>query len=115
MMELQPNPLSAMELIANEPIRVIHGRKAICDGGTSTSSAPETFFFNNNSDCCGIFLFLITFVPPVDGICLQAMDHSAIPRFTSIWYGLFRLFDARKWTGMLTFLGQDKPGPQPCG
>lgn len=32
-MELQPNPLSAMELVANEPIRVVHGRKAACDGG----------------------------------------------------------------------------------
>jgi NADH dehydrogenase (ubiquinone) Fe-S protein 6 len=32
-MELQPNPLSAMELIANEPVRVVHGRKAVCDGG----------------------------------------------------------------------------------
>ena len=32
-MELQPNPLSAMDLIANEPVRVIHGRKAVCDGG----------------------------------------------------------------------------------
>jgi NADH dehydrogenase (ubiquinone) Fe-S protein 6 len=35
-MGLQPNPLSAMELIGNEPIRVIEGRKAICDGGKST-------------------------------------------------------------------------------
>ena len=34
-MELQPNPLSAMELIANEPVRMVHGRKAVCDGGTS--------------------------------------------------------------------------------
>jgi len=32
-MELQPNPLSAMELIANEPVRIVHGRKAVCDGG----------------------------------------------------------------------------------
>ena len=32
-MELQPSPLSAMELIANEPIRLVHGRKAVCDGG----------------------------------------------------------------------------------
>ncbi|KAG6813796.1 hypothetical protein H0H92_007208 [Tricholoma furcatifolium] len=32
-MELQPNPLSAMELIANEPVRLVHGRKAVCDGG----------------------------------------------------------------------------------
>ncbi|KAG6857554.1 hypothetical protein H0H87_000153 [Tephrocybe sp. NHM501043] len=27
-LELQPNPLSAMELIANEPVRLVHGRKA---------------------------------------------------------------------------------------
>jgi len=32
-MELQPNPLSAMGLIANEPVRIVHGRKAVCDGG----------------------------------------------------------------------------------
>ena len=35
-MELQPNPLSAMELVANEPIRLIDGRKAVCDGGKLT-------------------------------------------------------------------------------
>lgn len=35
-MELQPNPLSAMEMIASEPIRLVHGRKAVCDGGTYT-------------------------------------------------------------------------------
>ncbi|KAF9270212.1 hypothetical protein L218DRAFT_992856 [Marasmius fiardii PR-910] len=28
-MELQPNPLSAMEMIANEPVRIVHGRKAL--------------------------------------------------------------------------------------
>jgi NADH dehydrogenase (ubiquinone) Fe-S protein 6 len=32
-MELQPNPLSAMELIAQEPIRLVHARRAVCDGG----------------------------------------------------------------------------------
>ncbi|KAG5647981.1 hypothetical protein DXG03_007015 [Asterophora parasitica] len=32
-MELQPNPLNAMELIANEPVRLVDGRKAVCDGG----------------------------------------------------------------------------------
>jgi NADH dehydrogenase (ubiquinone) Fe-S protein 6 len=35
-MELQPNPLSAMELLANEPVHLVHGRKAICDGGKPT-------------------------------------------------------------------------------
>ena len=32
-MSLQPNPLSAMELVAQEPIRLVQGRKAACDGG----------------------------------------------------------------------------------
>jgi NADH dehydrogenase (ubiquinone) Fe-S protein 6 len=41
-MELQPNPLSAMELLANEPVRVVHGRKAVCDGGKSTKSRNST-------------------------------------------------------------------------
>ncbi|KAH8100709.1 ubiquinone oxidoreductase 20 kd subunit [Cristinia sonorae] len=36
-MELQPNALSAMELISKEPIRVVNGRKAVCDGGASRS------------------------------------------------------------------------------
>ncbi|KAH7910948.1 ubiquinone oxidoreductase 20 kd subunit [Hygrophoropsis aurantiaca] len=42
-MELQPNPLSAMELIANEPIRVVHGRKAVCDGGGGALGHPKIF------------------------------------------------------------------------
>lgn len=41
-MELQPNPLSAMELLANEPVRLVHGRKAVCDGGKSTKSRNST-------------------------------------------------------------------------
>lgn len=32
-MELQPQPLSAMEMINAEPIRIVHGRRAVCDGG----------------------------------------------------------------------------------
>lgn len=32
-MEFQPQPLSAMEMINTEPIRVVHGRRAVCDGG----------------------------------------------------------------------------------
>lgn len=45
-MELQPNPLSAMALIAEEPVRLVHGRKAVCDGGPSkpdSSSEPLPF------------------------------------------------------------------------
>jgi NADH dehydrogenase (ubiquinone) Fe-S protein 6 len=41
-MELQPNPLSAQAMIANEPIRLVHGRKATCDGGPSCSEAAHT-------------------------------------------------------------------------
>ncbi len=36
-MDLQPNPLSAMAMIANEPVRLVHARKAVCDGGSSYS------------------------------------------------------------------------------
>ncbi|KAG7099207.1 hypothetical protein E1B28_001074 [Marasmius oreades] len=42
-MELQPNPLSAMEMIANEPIRVVHGRKAVCDGGDGPLGHPKIY------------------------------------------------------------------------
>ncbi|KAF9231707.1 ubiquinone oxidoreductase 20 kd subunit [Melanogaster broomeanus] len=42
-LELQPQPLSAMELIANEPIRVVHGRKAVCDGGGGPLGHPKIF------------------------------------------------------------------------
>lgn len=38
-MSLQPAPLSAMELIAQEPIRLVHGRRASCDGGTCSPCA----------------------------------------------------------------------------
>ncbi|KAH9950352.1 ubiquinone oxidoreductase 20 kd subunit [Amylocystis lapponica] len=42
-MELQPNPLSAMDLISKEPIRVVHGRKAVCDGGGGPLGHPKIF------------------------------------------------------------------------
>ncbi|RDX55836.1 ubiquinone oxidoreductase 20 kd subunit [Lentinus brumalis] len=42
-MELQPNPLSAMEMISKEPIRVVHGRKAVCDGGGGPLGHPKIF------------------------------------------------------------------------
>lgn len=32
-MEFQPNPLSAMELVSREPVRLVDGRRAVCDGG----------------------------------------------------------------------------------
>ncbi|KAE9408083.1 hypothetical protein BT96DRAFT_849679 [Gymnopus androsaceus JB14] len=42
-MELQPNPLSAMALIADEPIRVVEGRKAVCDGGGGPLGHPKIY------------------------------------------------------------------------
>lgn len=39
-MELQPNPPSAIEMISKEPIRVVHGRKAVCDGGMFHHTLP---------------------------------------------------------------------------
>jgi len=42
-MSLQPNPLSAMELIAQEPIRLAQGRKAVCDGGGGPLGHPKVF------------------------------------------------------------------------
>jgi len=42
-MELQPNPLSAMELIANEPVRLVHGRRAVCDGGAGPLGHPKIY------------------------------------------------------------------------
>ncbi|KAG6890411.1 hypothetical protein C0995_008765 [Termitomyces sp. Mi166 len=42
-LDLQPNPLSAMELIENEPVRLVHGRKAVCDGGGGPLGHPKIF------------------------------------------------------------------------
>ncbi|KAI9460589.1 ubiquinone oxidoreductase 20 kd subunit [Lactarius psammicola] len=42
-MDLQPNPLSAMELLANEPVRLVHARKAVCDGGSGPLGHPKIY------------------------------------------------------------------------
>ncbi|KAF9056153.1 hypothetical protein BJ165DRAFT_1431260 [Panaeolus papilionaceus] len=42
-MDLQPNPLSAMDMIAQEPIRLVHGRKAVCDGGGGPLGHPKVY------------------------------------------------------------------------
>lgn len=99
-MELQPNPLSAMELVANEPIRLIDGRKAVCDGGKSTPArkvltiaklsflAPSSF--SAGAGPLGHPKIYINLVPV---ICLY------------VKYG----------ANCSLSLGQDKPGPHPCG
>lgn len=82
-MELQPNPLSAMELIANEPIQLIHGRKAICDGGKSTNAntARKVLIIEKLSFSLPLSIFF-------SFLFLQALDHLGIPRSTLIWYVL---------------------------
>jgi NADH dehydrogenase (ubiquinone) Fe-S protein 6 len=50
-MEVQPNPLSAMELISKEPIRLVDGRKAVCDGGKSAQSWRSSIPSMKNDDC----------------------------------------------------------------
>ncbi|CAE6462611.1 unnamed protein product [Rhizoctonia solani] len=42
-MSLQPTPLSAQELIQQEPIRLVHGRRAVCDGGGGPLGHPKIF------------------------------------------------------------------------
>ncbi|KAF5390235.1 hypothetical protein D9757_002955 [Collybiopsis confluens] len=42
-MELQPHPLSAMALIAEEPIKLVDGRKAVCDGGGGPLGHPKIY------------------------------------------------------------------------
>lgn len=42
-MDLQPNPLSAMAMIANEPVRLVHARKAVCDGGGGPLGHPKIY------------------------------------------------------------------------
>ncbi|TFK57073.1 hypothetical protein OE88DRAFT_1615704, partial [Heliocybe sulcata] len=42
-MELQPNPLSAMAMINEEPVRIVSGRKAVCDGGGGPLGHPRIF------------------------------------------------------------------------
>ncbi|SCV68008.1 BQ2448_129 [Microbotryum intermedium] len=39
----QPRPLAAVELIAKEPIRLIQGRVASCDGGGGSLGHPKIF------------------------------------------------------------------------
>ncbi|GBE77956.1 Lactobacillus shifted protein [Sparassis crispa] len=47
-MEFQPNPPSAMEMISQEPIRVVHGRKAVCDGGIGPLGHPKIYINLDN-------------------------------------------------------------------
>lgn len=89
-MELQPNPLSAMEMIDNEPIRLVDGRKASCDGGEYQSSI---YCFNIER----LFAGGGPLGHPKVYINLVRLSLSFLP-FCS------HILDP-----------QDKPGPRPCG
>ncbi|BGP21291.1 NADH-ubiquinone oxidoreductase [Rhodotorula toruloides] len=39
----QPRPLAAIELIQEEPIRMVHARRAVCDGGGGALGHPRIF------------------------------------------------------------------------
>ncbi|KAJ7125586.1 hypothetical protein C8R43DRAFT_1090418 [Mycena crocata] len=42
-MELQPNPLSAMALVNDVPVNMVHGRRAVCDGGGGPLGHPKIY------------------------------------------------------------------------
>ncbi|TIA90028.1 hypothetical protein E3P99_01759 [Wallemia hederae] len=42
-LELQPNPKAAIELIAEEPVRLVEGRVASCDGGGGPLGHPKIY------------------------------------------------------------------------
>ncbi|CAK5264415.1 unnamed protein product [Mycena citricolor] len=42
-MELQPNSLSAMQLISEVSVNMVHGRKAVCDGGGGPLGHPKIY------------------------------------------------------------------------
>ncbi|KAF7320346.1 Lactobacillus shifted protein [Mycena kentingensis (nom. inval.)] len=42
-MDLQPQPLSAMALVNDIPPTIVHGRKAVCDGGGGPLGHPKIY------------------------------------------------------------------------
>jgi hypothetical protein len=65
-MELQPNPLSAMALINDVPVNMVHARRAVCDGGAHLGTYPRFFWLN----------------------FVQAEVRWATRRYTSTWFVL---------------------------
>ncbi|KAK9474696.1 zinc-finger domain-containing protein [Dipodascopsis tothii] len=39
----QPQPFAAIDLIAEEPVRQVHGRMAVCDGGRGAQGHPKVY------------------------------------------------------------------------
>ncbi len=66
-MQFQPNPLSAMGMVKQDPIRLVTARRATCDGGQSGGGEAMG---------CGA---------AADAIRVQAVDRSDTPRCLSIW------------------------------
>jgi hypothetical protein len=100
-MDLQPNPLSAMELISKEPIRLVHGRKAVCDGGNisffSYHTPPIPFILGGGPlGHPKIYINLVSTVATHQNICFSICFPSP-PNLT------------------LFLIGQDRPGPRACG
>ncbi len=42
-LEEQPAPYAAIDLIAKQPIRYVHGQSAVCDGGNGAQGHPKIF------------------------------------------------------------------------
>ncbi|PVU89073.1 hypothetical protein BB561_005562 [Smittium simulii] len=42
-LKFQPQSMSAIELIAEQPIRLVNGRKAFCDGGMGAMGHPKVY------------------------------------------------------------------------
>jgi NADH dehydrogenase (ubiquinone) Fe-S protein 6 len=59
-LEYQPQPLSAMEMINSEPIRIVHGRKAVCDGGMCIAASPPQDLHFKPSHICLVSTLLLT-------------------------------------------------------
>ncbi|CED84818.1 NADH:ubiquinone oxidoreductase, NDUFS6/13 kDa subunit [Phaffia rhodozyma] len=43
LLEYQPKPESAMEMISQVPVIMVHGRKAVCDGGGGALGHPKVY------------------------------------------------------------------------
>lgn len=91
-MSLQPRPLSAMQLVSEDPIRVVHGRRAVCDGGEFRGK---------------LFVYLRS---AQYSSCSQAVGRWDIPKSLSTWYALVLVKPDLAIT-----IYQDRQGPQPCG
>ncbi|SGY38050.1 BQ5605_C003g01949 [Microbotryum silenes-dioicae] len=83
----QPRPLAAVELIAEEPIRLIQGRVASCDGGHSQLWIVFTFFWKGCAQPLGFFFCSLALGWILDG---GSLGHPKI------------------------FINLDKPGPKAC-